>query len=271
MLIGKLPCSPVQTRSRAPKIPFHWGCSSGAIELAAWSASTSSRRRPGFSNYRVDYDRELNEEQREVVLAGSGPILVIAGAGSGKTRTLVYRVARLIESGHDPSRILLLTFTNKAAREMLRRVETLRRRGHAPADGRDVPLRRQPAPAAVRKPRSVSAPTSRSWTPRTPARCSRRDLGSQDPDARAAVSQRATCCSTSIPSRSTRAARFRMSSPSSAPHFAELEAEIVVGLPAVPRAQARWPTPATTTISSCHGSGCSTSRRRRPAQLSALL
>ena len=75
--------------------------------------------------YRVDYDRELNEEQREVVLAGSGPILVIAGAGSGKTRTLVYRVARLIESGTDPGRILLLTFTNKASRDMLRRVETL--------------------------------------------------------------------------------------------------------------------------------------------------
>jgi len=75
--------------------------------------------------YRVDYDHELNEEQREVVLAGKGPILVIAGAGSGKTRTLVYRVARLIESGSDPSRILLLTFTNKASREMLRRVEAL--------------------------------------------------------------------------------------------------------------------------------------------------
>ena len=78
-----------------------------------------------IKSYRVDYDRELNDEQRDVVLAGGGPILVIAGAGSGKTRTLVYRVARLIESGHDPSRILLLTFTNKAAREMLRRVETL--------------------------------------------------------------------------------------------------------------------------------------------------
>jgi ATP-dependent DNA helicase UvrD/PcrA len=76
-------------------------------------------------SYRVDYDGELNDEQREVVLAGGGPILVIAGAGSGKTRTLVYRVARLIESGTDPSKLLLLTFTNKAAREMLRRVEAL--------------------------------------------------------------------------------------------------------------------------------------------------
>jgi DNA helicase-2/ATP-dependent DNA helicase PcrA len=78
-----------------------------------------------LKSYRVDYDRELNDEQREVVLEGAGPILVIAGAGSGKTRTLVYRVSRLIESGHDPSRILLLTFTNRAAREMLRRVESL--------------------------------------------------------------------------------------------------------------------------------------------------
>jgi DNA helicase II / ATP-dependent DNA helicase PcrA len=83
------------------------------------------RKPAGPRTYRVDYDRELNEEQREVVLASGGPILVIAGAGSGKTRTLVYRVSRRIESGVDPSRILLLTFTNKAAREMLRRVEAL--------------------------------------------------------------------------------------------------------------------------------------------------
>jgi DNA helicase II / ATP-dependent DNA helicase PcrA len=76
-------------------------------------------------SYRVDYDRELNEEQRAVVLAGGGPILVIAGAGSGKTRTLVYRLSRLIEGGTDPSRVMLLTFTNKAAREMLRRIEAL--------------------------------------------------------------------------------------------------------------------------------------------------
>jgi DNA helicase-2/ATP-dependent DNA helicase PcrA len=75
--------------------------------------------------YRVDYAGELNDEQKEVVFAGNGPILVIAGAGSGKTRTLVYRVSRLIESGIDPSKILLLTFTNRAAREMMRRVEAL--------------------------------------------------------------------------------------------------------------------------------------------------
>ena len=75
--------------------------------------------------YRVKYDEELNPEQLEVVMAGEGPLLVIAGAGSGKTRTLTYRVSRLIEDGVDPSQILLLTFTNKAAREMLSRVEQL--------------------------------------------------------------------------------------------------------------------------------------------------
>src|SRR5437870_12258072 len=75
--------------------------------------------------YRVRYEDELNPEQLEVVMAGEGPLLVIAGAGSGKTRTLTYRVSRLIEDGVDPSQILLLTFTNKAAREMLSRVEQL--------------------------------------------------------------------------------------------------------------------------------------------------
>ena len=75
--------------------------------------------------YRVRYEDELNQEQLDVVMAGEGPMLVIAGAGSGKTRALTYRVSRLIEDGIDPSDILLLTFTNKAAREMLSRVEQL--------------------------------------------------------------------------------------------------------------------------------------------------
>ena len=73
----------------------------------------------------IDYQKELNEEQLNVVMAGSGPIMVIAGAGSGKTRVVTYRVARLLENGTSPNNILLLTFTNKAAREMLHRVEHL--------------------------------------------------------------------------------------------------------------------------------------------------
>ena len=73
----------------------------------------------------IDYARELNEQQCAAVTAPPGPSLVIAGAGSGKTRTLIYRVAYLLEQGIAPDRILLLTFTNKAAREMMRRVADL--------------------------------------------------------------------------------------------------------------------------------------------------
>ncbi|BCW93197.1 MAG: DNA helicase [Thermoanaerobaculum sp.] len=74
---------------------------------------------------RVDYASALNPEQLAVVMHPGGPMLVLAGAGSGKTRTVVYRVARLLEDGVEPSSILMLTFTNRAAREMLTRVETL--------------------------------------------------------------------------------------------------------------------------------------------------
>ena len=73
----------------------------------------------------IDYARELNAEQHAAVTASPGPLLIIAGAGSGKTRTLTYRVAYLIENGVEPENILLATFTNKAAKEMLHRVGDL--------------------------------------------------------------------------------------------------------------------------------------------------
>ncbi len=73
----------------------------------------------------LDYAQALNSQQLAAVTAGEGPALVIAGAGSGKTRTLVYRLAYLIDRGIDPSAILLLTFTRKAAEEMLTRAGAL--------------------------------------------------------------------------------------------------------------------------------------------------
>ena len=73
----------------------------------------------------IDYAAALNSQQLAAVTAGEGPSLVIAGAGSGKTRTLVYRVAYLIDSGVDPSNILLLTFTRKSAQEMVQRAGEL--------------------------------------------------------------------------------------------------------------------------------------------------
>ena len=76
-------------------------------------------------NYTIPYGDVLNERQKEAVFLDGGASLVIAGAGTGKTRTLTYRVARLVESGIDPTNILLLTFTRRAAREMLTRAASL--------------------------------------------------------------------------------------------------------------------------------------------------
>ncbi|MBN1849194.1 MAG: DUF3553 domain-containing protein [Deltaproteobacteria bacterium] len=74
---------------------------------------------------RIDYENFLNPSQLKAAMTLEGPVLVIAGAGSGKTRTLVYRVARLVETGIQPENILLLTFTRKAAGEMLERAAGL--------------------------------------------------------------------------------------------------------------------------------------------------
>ena len=73
----------------------------------------------------MDILDELNDEQRRAAQVIDGPVMIIAGAGSGKTRTLTYRIAHLIDEGVDPFNILALTFTNKAAAEMKERIETL--------------------------------------------------------------------------------------------------------------------------------------------------
>lgn len=75
--------------------------------------------------FRIDYKKELNAEQYEAVTSVDGPHLIIAGAGTGKTRTVVYRVAYLVELGVKPDNVLLLTFTRKAAQDMLRRATIL--------------------------------------------------------------------------------------------------------------------------------------------------
>ncbi len=79
------------------------------------------KKEPLKTDYKVNYENDLNPAQLSAVVTKKGPILVIAGAGSGKTKTLTYRVARLIEDGIQPENILLLTFTKKAAAEMLSR------------------------------------------------------------------------------------------------------------------------------------------------------
>ena len=81
--------------------------------------------RASDASYRIAYDELLNEQQYQAVMHDHGPALVIAGAGTGKTRTLVYRVARLVEDGVEPRSILLLTFTRRAAREMLDKAATV--------------------------------------------------------------------------------------------------------------------------------------------------
>ncbi len=85
-------------------------------------SSQTPRKRIG---YKINYNSELNIAQYEAVMHNNGAALVIAGAGTGKTRTLIYRVARLIEDGVPPQSILLLTFTRKSASEMLRRASLL--------------------------------------------------------------------------------------------------------------------------------------------------
>ena len=82
-------------------------------------------KRTGPARIPFDLDKDLNPEQRRVVAAPAQRMLVLAGAGTGKTRTLTYRVARLVATGCPPERLMLVTFTNRAAKEMTARVEGL--------------------------------------------------------------------------------------------------------------------------------------------------
>ncbi len=86
---------------------------------------TGSQIKIDEARFSINYREELNDSQFEAASAVNGAYLVIAGAGTGKTRTLVYRVSRLIEMGYDPKSILLLTFTRKSAREMMDRATKL--------------------------------------------------------------------------------------------------------------------------------------------------
>ena len=95
--------------------------SNGVLSTMARKFTLQSRTAAGD----IDFGADLNPEQLAVATAPGGPMLVVAGAGSGKTRALTYRLAWLVHHGVDPGRIMLVTFTNRAAREMLNRVELL--------------------------------------------------------------------------------------------------------------------------------------------------
>jgi DNA helicase-2/ATP-dependent DNA helicase PcrA len=95
------------------------------FKLVRLNQSLQSQRVVDESKFIINYKHQLNEAQYEAASATEGSFLIIAGAGTGKTRTLVFRVARLIEMGYDPESILLLTFTRKAANEMMNRASLL--------------------------------------------------------------------------------------------------------------------------------------------------
>ena len=100
-------------------------CVAAVPWMSSMAREYTLQRPASATSIHINYEAELNEQQLAAVIAPPGPQLIIAGAGSGKTRTLTYRVAYLLENGIDPRNILLLTFTNKAARQMLDRVSGL--------------------------------------------------------------------------------------------------------------------------------------------------
>jgi len=133
----------------------------GGIGRLWFRASRSAKLTEMVDEPSYTWLEELNLEQRAAVMThGDGPLLVVAGAGTGKTKTLAYRVAYLISQGVAPERILLLTFTRHAAQEMLRRASSIVARGTRATRaglGWDVSFNRQPPAKTVSKGRRCAA------------------------------------------------------------------------------------------------------------------